>query len=111
MQLILDNGMRVFSSEQLRQTLRENSLPADKMAQQLHRLTQRGWLRRLKRGLYALPDRFLSSPLRELEIGAALVFPSALSHWSAWHYHGLTEQIPRDVFLLTTTEVEAPSEL
>lgn len=107
-ELLLENGMRVFSTDTLRQTLRENDLPADKLAQQLHRLTQRGWLRRLKRGLYALTDPLLSEPLRELEIGAALVFPSALSHWTAWHYHGLTEQIPRDVFLLTTTEVELP---
>lgn len=105
---LLDNGLRVFTTEQLRQSLRDDELPTDKLAQLLHRLTQRGWLKRLKRGLYALADPFLSEPLRELEIGTALIFPSALSHWTAWHYHGLTEQIPRDVFLLTTTEVELP---
>ncbi len=105
---LLDNGLRVFSTEQLRKTLRDSESRTDKLAQQLHRLTQRGWLRRLRRGLYALADPFLFGPLSELEIGAALVFPSALSHWTAWHYHGLTEQIPRDVFLLTTTEVELP---
>jgi predicted transcriptional regulator of viral defense system len=31
----------------------------------------------------------------------ALVQPAAISHWSALNYHGLTEQIPRRVFVLT----------
>ncbi len=38
----------------------------------------------------------------------ALVSPAAISHWSALHYHGLTDQIPRKVFVLTTTEVAVP---
>ena len=32
----------------------------------------------------------------------ALVHPAAISHWSAMHHHGLTEQIPRKVFVSTT---------
>ena len=31
-----------------------------------------------------------------------------ISHWSALHHHGLTEQIPRDVFVLTTTDAWVP---
>ena len=31
-----------------------------------------------------------------------------ISHWSALHYYGLTEQIPRDVFVLTTTDAWVP---
>lgn len=38
----------------------------------------------------------------------ALVSPAAISHWSALHYHGLTQQIPRKVFVLTTTEATVP---
>jgi len=38
----------------------------------------------------------------------ALVNPAAISHWSALHYHGLTEQISRKVFVLTTTDVSVP---
>ena len=37
-----------------------------------------------------------------------LVNPSAISHWSALHHHGLTEQIPREVFVLTTAEATVP---
>ena len=38
----------------------------------------------------------------------ALVSPAAISHWSALHHHGLTEQAPRKVFVLTTTETSVP---
>ncbi|MCZ7663122.1 MAG: hypothetical protein M5U22_09435 [Thermoleophilia bacterium] len=38
----------------------------------------------------------------------ALARPSAISHWSAMHHHGLTEQIPRRVFVLTPLDVPVP---
>lgn len=38
----------------------------------------------------------------------ALVSPAAASHWTALHHHGLTEQLPRRVFVLTTTEAAVP---
>lgn len=44
----------------------------------------------------------------DFEIAMALADPAAVSHWSALHHHGLTEQVPRKVFVLTTTEVSTP---
>ena len=38
----------------------------------------------------------------------ALVDPATISHWSALHYHGLTTQIPRTTFVLTTHETSVP---
>ncbi|MFQ5550383.1 MAG: type IV toxin-antitoxin system AbiEi family antitoxin, partial [Gemmatimonadales bacterium] len=38
----------------------------------------------------------------------ALVDPAAISHWSALHHHGLTEQASRKVFVLTTTDASVP---
>ena len=38
----------------------------------------------------------------------ALVQPAAISQWSTLNDHGLTEQIPRHVFVLTTTDVSVP---
>ena len=38
----------------------------------------------------------------------SLVSPAAISHWSALNHHGLTEQAPRKVFVLTTTSVSIP---
>ena len=53
--------------------------------------------------------RFLGvAAAHEFEIAMALVNPAMISHWSALHHHGLTEQVPRDVFVLTTTGTWIP---
>ncbi len=67
------------------------------------------WIVQLKKGLYAVSSSFPGmAPLHEFEIGQALVHPSAISHWSALHFHGLTEQIPGKVYITTTRAVAAP---
>lgn len=77
----------------------------------LHRLERSGWLLRLRRGLYALPPFAIhGSPLHEFEIAMALASPAAVSHWSALSFHGLTEQVPREVSILTTTWHARPRE-
>jgi predicted transcriptional regulator of viral defense system len=63
----------------------------------------------LRKGLYALSSTVPGvTPAHEFEIAMALVEPAAISHWSALHYHGLTEQTPRNVSVLTTTEASVP---
>jgi predicted transcriptional regulator of viral defense system len=64
---------------------------------------------RLRKGLYALSSTVPGvTPVHEFEVAMALVGPAAISHWSALHHHGLTEQAPRKVFVLTTTETSVP---
>ena len=64
---------------------------------------------RLRTGLYAIASTVPGvSPAHELEIAMALVHPAAVSHWSALHHHGLVEQAPRKVFVLTTTAASIP---
>ncbi|MBE0556384.1 MAG: type IV toxin-antitoxin system AbiEi family antitoxin domain-containing protein [Proteobacteria bacterium] len=71
--------------------------------QALHHLARSGWIVRLRRGIYALSGTIQGSmPLHEFEIAMALVQPAAISHWSALSYHGLTEQMSRHVFVLTS---------
>jgi len=71
----------------------------------LYHLRRNGWLTSLHRGLYAISTALPGiTPAHEFEIAMALVEPAAISHWSALHYHGLTEEAPRTVFVLTTTE-------
>jgi predicted transcriptional regulator of viral defense system len=48
------------------------------------------------------------APAHEFEIAMALVQPAAISHWSALHHHGLADQAPRRVFVLTTTKATIP---
>jgi len=47
------------------------------------------------------------TPAHEFEIAMTLVNPAAISHWSALHFHGMTEQSPQRVFI-TTTQVISP---
>ncbi len=69
----------------------------------MHGLERAGWLRRIQRGLYALiplragPERQWSE--NALVVASYLLKPSAVAYWSALHYWGLTEQIPRTVFV------------
>lgn len=108
MRLVAEHGLRVFALEQLRELLEGEGIPASGLPQQLHRMVGRNSLTRLRRGLYALPEVFLAAPLHEFEIATALVEPAALSHWTALSLHGLTEQVPREVFVLTTTQADLP---
>ncbi len=48
------------------------------------------------------------TPTHEFEIALTLVNPAVISHWSALHHYGLTEQIPRKVFVLTTVTASVP---
>jgi predicted transcriptional regulator of viral defense system len=71
--------------------------------QALHHLARSGWIVRLHNGLYSLSGSVPgTTPLHEFEIAMALVEPAAISHWSALSYHGLTDQVPLRVFVLTT---------
>ena len=102
-------GDRIFTTERARELAPRAGLNDDYVLEALHHLRRNDWIVPLRRGLYAL-----SSPvpgiaaIHEYEVAMALVQPAAISHWSALNDHGLTEQIPRHVFVLTTTDVSVP---
>jgi predicted transcriptional regulator of viral defense system len=103
------DGDRIFSIQRARELAPAAGLSEGYLRQALHHLTRAGWLVRLRKGLYALsPSVPGVTPAHEFEIATALVDPAAISHWSALHYHGLTEQVPREVFVLTTTKASVP---
>lgn len=66
----------------------------------LQRMEQAGLVARIEQGKYVLlgltPEKVLSNPLY---IGSNLATPSYVSYWSALHFHGLTEQAPRTIFI------------
>ena len=102
-------GDRVFSTRRARELAPEVGLSKGYFLEALHHLTRSGWLIRLRKGLYALsPSVPGVAPVHEFEIAMALVDPAAISHWSALHHHGLTEQAPNKVFVLTTTAASIP---
>lgn len=75
----------------------------------LHRLERAGWVRRVKRGTYALAPGLGFPEAHPFAIGMALVQPCAVSGWAALNHHGLTEQIPRVITLTTPKRVVTPS--
>jgi predicted transcriptional regulator of viral defense system len=100
---------RIFTTERAREFAPAAGMSDAYLLQALHHLTRSGWLIPLRKGLYAVSSAAPGvSPVHEFEIAMALARPSAISHWSAMHYHGLTEQIPRRVFVLTPAGVSIP---
>jgi len=98
------DGCRIFSTKQTREIAPEVGLSAGYVRQALHHLARAGWLVRLRKGLYALSSSVPGvSPAHEFEVAMALVHPAAISHFSAMHYHELTDQIPSRVFVTTIT--------
>ena len=102
-------GYRLFSMDQAREQASNVGISAGYLRQALHHLARSGWLVRLRNGLYAISSTVPGvTPAQEFEIAMALTQPAAISHWSALHHHGLTDQAPRKVFVLTTTEATVP---
>ena len=76
----------------------------------LTRLTDAGWVVRLRRGLYAgtgqLPGGVDVPPF---VLATALVEPSAIALWSALAHHDLTDQVPIAITAITPRKVVTPS--
>lgn len=102
-------GDRVFTTDRARELAPLVGLKDSYVCEALHRLRRHGWIVPLRRGLYAMSSSLPgSTSVHEFEVAMAMVHPAAISHWSALHFHGLTEQVPRAVFVLTTTESSVP---
>lgn len=107
--LLAAEGDRIFSTDRARELCGRAGLRGAYLWEALHHLRQNGWIVPLKRGLYALSSAVPGvTDVHEFEVAMALVEPAAISHWSAMNHHGLTEQVPRKVFVLTTTEASVP---
>lgn len=101
--LLASEGDRVFSTERARELAPRVGLKEAYLLEALYHLRRGDWIIPLRRGLYALSHTVPGvPPAHEFEIAMSLVAPAAVSHWSAMSHHGLTEQLPRNVFVLTT---------
>lgn len=107
--LLASEGDRIFSTSRARELAPRVGLSDSYLIEALHHLRKNGWIVSLRRGLYAITPTVPGiAPAHEFEIAMALVSPSAISHWSAMHRHGMTDQIPQRVFVLTTTLAATP---
>jgi predicted transcriptional regulator of viral defense system len=107
--LLAAEGERMFTTDRGRELCGRVGLRESYLWEALHHLRRNGWIISLRRGLYALSSAVPGvMPVHEFEIAMALADPAAISHWSAMHHHGLTDQVPRKVFVLTTTDGSVP---
>ena len=107
--LVGEKGLNIFTLEHAQEAAKKLHIRASYVTELLHYLHKEGWIRRLKTGLYAVKSESgLGTTPHEYEIATALVSPCAISHWTAMHYHHLTQQIPNKVFALTPTGTAIP---
>ena len=72
----------------------------------LSRLEKKGWIERIEKGKYIVIPLGAEKgkyTQHEFVLGSYLVDPCIISYWSALNYYGFTEQIPRTVFIQTTS--------
>lgn len=101
-------GQDPFTTRQAAEAGASLGLSTRHVATLLHRLAAGDWLTRIKKGLYALNDPVTRLPrAHPFAIGAAIA-PSAVSHWSALQYWGLTEQVPTTVTLSSPVRTFPP---
>jgi predicted transcriptional regulator of viral defense system len=98
----------LFSFQQAFQTGNEQNLSRQVIRNILSKLTQSGWLVRLKRGLYTIQSPLYPDEIHPFAIAQALVRPIAISHWSALAHHGFTTQIPPMIQASTPSKVVTP---
>lgn len=100
----------VFSTADAVEVGAARSLSARQVYQVLLRLEAAGWIRRIKRGLYAVTGKLPGSNApHDYVIATALYSPSALSHRTALHLHELSEQVPQIIMCTTTAKVVTPA--
>lgn len=106
---LASEGDRVFTVARARELAPAVGLADGYLRQALHHLAKSGWLLRLRKGLYVLSPAMAGvTSVHEFEIAMALVPQGAISHWSALQHHGMTEQMPRKVFVLASTDQPIP---
>jgi len=103
---LYENGKRIFTVRDALEVASYCGVADSYVVESLHHLSNDGWITRIKRGLYKISISFPGmTPIHEFEVAMALIHPSAISHWSAMNFHGMTEQIPRIVYVTTTQPI------
>jgi len=104
---LASEGRQVITIGDVENTLESSRKSAKDM---VYSLKKKGWLERLSQGKYLiLPLSAGENAVyteHEFVIASALVEPMYIGYWSAMNHHGLTEQMSRTVYLVTTKRAE-----
>jgi len=102
LKILARRGYRIFDMSLAKQFAPEADIKLSYLSEAISHLKQNGWIYPLRNGLYVLDISFLGGiPIHEHEIAMFLVNPAAISHFSAFQHHGLTDQIPHVVYVST----------
>lgn len=103
-------GKLVFTTGDVLAAGRAVSFTSVQVNNVLKRLVAAGWVRRIKRGLFAVTGKLPGSvAAHDFAIATAIHVPSALSHATALNLHGLSEQVPRIITCTTTAKIVTPA--
>ncbi len=98
-----DVGKPIVTFDEIREG---SGLSRERLRPALMALTKRGWLKRINRGLYMIvpveagTNRLFTES--SFVIAKHLMPDGAVSHWSAFNFHGFTDQLPRGVYVSGT---------
>ena len=105
-----DREERFFTIEEERKVFGQRK--DSPTGQFLDRLLQKGWILRIRRGVYvAIPlsaGEEGNPKVHEFHVAMHLVSPATIAYWTALNHHGMTEQLPRTVFVATNHFVRYP---
>ncbi len=106
---LADHQFRLFSSQDVKELLEAEDIRIHNLKNTLHFLKSKGWIHLIRQNLYALDAAFLDrEPIHEFESGTRLVQPSIISHFTAFHIHELTDQIPLKIYASSPTKTNLP---
>ena len=101
-------GHQIISIDDIETTLEVSPNTAREIAS---RLTEKGWLDRLFPGTYLIIPLTAGEEAvyttHEYLIAAHIAEPMYIGYYSALSYHGLTEQVPRTVYVVTLTRAQS----
>jgi len=85
-------------------------IPRKSAKDMAYTLKEKGWLDRVAHGKYLILPLAAGEnavyTAHEFVIASALVEPMYVGYWSALNHHGLTEQVPRTVYIVTTARAQ-----
>ena len=108
---MLDELAKIGNIFTVDEALRISGIRSDVLWVMLSRLESGGWIERIERGKYMIIPLGAEKgkyTMHEFVIASLLADPFCIAYWSALDFHGLTEQMPRTVFVETTSRRKRP---
>ena len=100
---LAERGRNIFTLEDVTSTL---DIPYENAKVIVNRLAKKKWLIRLARGKYIIVPLEAGVNSQHTEhgfvIASQLVEPYYIGYWSALNYHGLSEQVPPAIFVVSS---------